>query len=108
MMCLFEENPLMKKCGTTLERGRNVTWGWLESCLKQVLFLVSGRDDIREVVDRLIFDDDKHLTREEKVRVVENVLRECDNDEDGALCFPEFQQAMAKSPDFIQLFKMYI
>ena len=68
----------------------------------------SGRDDIREVVDRLIFDDDKHLTREEKVRVVENVLRECDNDEDGALCFPEFQQAMAKSPDFIQLFKMYI
>ena len=81
---------------------------WLESCLKQVLFLVSGRDDIREVVDRLIFDDDKHLTREEKVRVVENVLRECDNDEDGALCFPEFQQAMAKSPDFIQLFKMYI
>ena len=81
---------------------------WLESCLKQVLFLFSGRDDIREVVDRLIFDDDKHLTREEKVRVVENVLRECDNDEDGALCFPEFQQAMAKSPDFIQLFKMYI
>ncbi len=68
----------------------------------------SGRDDIREVVDRLIFDDDKHLTREEKVRVVENVLRECDNDEDGALCFPEFQQAMAKSPDFMQLFKIYI
>ena len=70
--------------------------------------LFAGRDDIREVVDRLIFDDDKHLTREEKLRVVENVLRECDNDEDGALCFPEFQQAMAKSPDFIQLFKMYI
>lgn len=46
--------------------------------------------------------------REEKSRLVENVLRECDNDEDGALCFPEFQQAMAKSPDFVQLFKMYI
>ena len=56
------------------------------------------------MIDRLIFDDDKHLTRDEKLGVVENVLRECDNDEDGALCFPEFQQAMAKSPDFVDLF----
>ena len=27
MRGLFEENPLMKNCGITLERGRNYTWG---------------------------------------------------------------------------------
>ena len=27
MRCLFEENPLMKNCGITLERGRNQTRG---------------------------------------------------------------------------------
>ena len=30
---LFEENPILKNCGTTLERGRNLTWGdKVESC----------------------------------------------------------------------------
>ncbi len=75
-------------------------WKKLLGSLKLSIVYISGRDDIREVVDRLIFDDDKHLTREEKCRVVENVLRECDNDEDGALCFPEFQQAMAKCQSY--------
>ena len=48
------------------------------------------------VVDRLLYDDDKHLTRAETTGVIDNLLKEVDNDEDGAICFPEFQQAMQK------------
>ena len=32
----FEEIPLMKNCGTTLERGRNYTWGRQNFVLKDV------------------------------------------------------------------------
>ena len=55
-----------------------------------------GREDIKLVVDRLLYDDDKHLTRAETTGVIDNLLKEVDNDEDGAICFPEFQQAMQK------------
>ena len=48
------------------------------------------------MVDRLLYDDDKHLTRAETTGVIDNLLKEVDNDEDGAICFPEFQQAMQK------------
>ena len=47
-------------------------------------------------MDRLLYDDDKHLTRAETTGVIDNLLKEVDNDEDGAICFPEFQQAMQK------------
>ncbi len=67
-----------------------------------------GRDDIKQAIDRVVQDEDKHLTRTESNCFVENVLKEADNDEDGALCFPEFQQAMSKSPDFLSYFKLYI
>lgn len=67
-----------------------------------------GKDDIRQAIDRLVFDEDKHLTKAEINRIIENILRECDNDEDGALCYPEFQQAMNKCPDFMLNFKMYL
>ena len=59
-------------------------------------FLRLGREDIKLVVDRLLYDDDKHLTRAETTGVIDNLLKEVDNDEDGAICFPEFQQAMQK------------
>ena len=59
-------------------------------------FLCLGREDIKLVVDRLLYDDDKHLTRAETTGVIDNLLKEVDNDEDGAICFPEFQQAMQK------------
>jgi Ca2+-binding EF-hand superfamily protein len=69
---------------------------------------VVGKEDIRQAVDRLVFDEDKHLTKSENLCVIENMLKEADNDEDGALGFPEFQQAMNKSPDFLFNFKMYL
>jgi calcium and integrin-binding protein 1 len=69
---------------------------------------VIGREDIKLVVDRLLYDDDKHLTRSETTGVIDNLLKEVDNDEDGAICFPEFQQAMQKCPDFMCNFKMYL
>lgn len=69
---------------------------------------VIGREDIKMVVDRLLYDDDKHLTRAETTGVIDNLLKEVDNDEDGAICFPEFQQAMQKCPDFMCNFKMYL
>ena len=67
--------------------------------LPQPLFVLLynlGREDIKLVVDRLLYDDDKHLTRAETTGVIDNLLKEVDNDEDGAICFPEFQQAMQK------------
>ena len=55
------------------------------------------------VVDRLLYDDDKHLTRAETTGVIDNLLKEVDNDEDGAICFPEFQQAMQKVITYIMV-----
>ena len=67
-----------------------------------------GKEDIRQAIDRLVFDEDKHLTKAEINCIIENILRECDNDEDQMLCYPEFQQAMNKCPDFMLNFKMYL
>ena len=69
---------------------------------------VIGKDDVKAVVDRLLHDDDKHLTKAETTALIDGLMREVDNDEDGAICFPEFQQAMQKCPDFVTNFKMYI
>lgn len=69
---------------------------------------VVGKDDVRAVVDRLLYDDDKHLTRAEITGLIDHLLKEVDNDEDGAICYPEFQQAMQKCPDFAYNFKMFI
>ena len=67
-----------------------------------------GKEDLRNAIDRLVFDEDKHLTKSETNCIIEHILKECDNDEDGALCYPEFQQAMSKCPDFLFNFKMYL
>ena len=50
----------------------------------------------------------QHLTKAETGALIESLMKEVDNDEDGAICFPEFQQAMQKCPDFQTNFKMYI
>ena len=67
-----------------------------------------NKEDIRQAVDRLVFDEDKHLTKSEINCIIDHILKECDNDEDGALCYPEFQQAMNKCPDFLLNFKLYL
>ena len=69
---------------------------------------VIGKDDIKCAVDRLLYNDDKHLTKAETAGLIDSLLHEVDNDEDGAICYPEFQQAMQKCPDFICNFKMYV
>ena len=46
-------------------------------------------------------------TDADKIRHAATILAEwIDNDEDGAICFPEFQQAMQKCPDFDSNFKI--
>ena len=75
---------------------------------KEYDFLLKGKEDLRQAIDRLVFDEDKHLTKSETNCIIDNILKECDNDEDGALCYPEFQQAMSKCPDFLSNFKMYL
>ena len=67
-----------------------------------------NKEDIRQAIDRLVFDEDKHLTKSEINCIIDHILKECDNDEDGALCYPEFQQAMNKCPDFLLNFKLYL
>ena len=67
-----------------------------------------NKEDIRQAIDRLVFDEDKHLTKSEINCIIDHILKECDNDEDGALCYPEFQQAMNKCPDFLVNFKLYL
>ena len=69
---------------------------------------VIGKEDIKTVIDKLLHDDDKHLTKAETTALIDSLLKEVDNDEDGAICFPEFQQALQKCPDFMCNFKMYI
>ena len=69
---------------------------------------VIGKDDLKAVIDRLLHDQDKHLTKAETNGLIDCLLKEVDNDEDNAICFPEFQQAMQKCPDFMSHFKMYI
>ena len=55
-----------------------------------------------------IYQPLQHLTKAETGALIESLMKEVDNDEDGAICFPEFQQAMQKCPDFQTNFKMYI
>ncbi len=50
---------------------------------------------------------EKHLTADERRRVVARLLEEVDVDKDGFICRPEFRFAAARCPDFFHAFKLY-
>ncbi len=69
---------------------------------------VVGKNDLGKVVDRLYHTSEKHLTAEEKRKVVSRLLDEIDVDKDGFVCKPEFRFAVARCADFFYSFKLYL
>ena len=59
-----------------------------------------GADDIKQATVALTRNE---LNAEEVALVVEKVLEEGDNDDDGKLSFMEFQSIISKAPDFLRL-----
>lgn len=58
-----------------------------------------GPDDIKQATVALTRNE---LNAEEVALVVEKVLEEGDNDDDGKLSFMEFQSIISKAPDFLR------
>ncbi len=56
---------------------------------------------------RMYHTSEKHLTADERRRVVARLLEEVDVDKDGFICRPEFRFAAARCPDFFHAFKLY-
>ena len=69
---------------------------------------ILGHDDVRRVIDRIVGDTDGHLTLADVNRVIDKILKEADTDEDGSICFHEFERAMSKAGDFYYTFRMFI
>ncbi len=69
---------------------------------------VVGKADLGRAVDRVFHTRDKHLTNDEKRRIVERILDEVDADKDGFICKPEFKFAVARCPDFFHAFKIHL
>ena len=57
---------------------------------------------------RIYHTDEKHLTYDEKKKIVSRLLEEVDVDKDGLICKPEFRFALAKCPDFFHAFKLHL
>lgn len=58
-----------------------------------------GPDDIKQATVALTRSE---LNAEEVNLVVEKVLEEGDNDDDGKLSFMEFQSVISKAPEFLR------
>ena len=67
---------------------------------------VIGRSDLAKCIDRFYHTEEKHLTTDEKKKIVDRCLEEVDVDKDGFICKPEFRFAISKCPDFFHNFKM--
>ncbi|XP_035219700.1 calcium and integrin-binding family member 3-like isoform X1 [Stegodyphus dumicola] len=64
-----------------------------------------GPDDLKQATIALTRSE---LNSEEVNLVVEKVLEEGDNDDDGKLSFMEFQSIISKAPDFLSTFHIRI
>uniref|UniRef100_A0ABI7XI94 EF-hand domain-containing protein n=1 Tax=Felis catus TaxID=9685 RepID=A0ABI7XI94_FELCA len=62
-------------------------------------------EDLRKVVLRLLNSDD--VSEDLLTDVTNHVLSESDLDNDNMLSFSEFEHAMAKSPDFMNAFRIH-
>ncbi len=67
-----------------------------------------GKSDLGKVADRLFHTSEKHLTADERSRVVSRLLDEVDVDKDGFVCKPEFRFAGARCADFFHAFKLHL
>ncbi|GIY32266.1 calcium and integrin-binding protein 1 [Caerostris extrusa] len=65
-----------------------------------------SRGDIRELLNRL--KSDNELSDLECEEIIDYVFSEADLDTDGYISYPEFEQLITKSPDFIHAFRMRI
>ncbi|GIY68252.1 calcium and integrin-binding protein 1 [Caerostris darwini] len=65
-----------------------------------------SRGDIRELLNRL--KSDNELSDLECEEIIDYVFLEADLDTDGYISYPEFEQLITKSPDFIHAFRMRI
>lgn len=69
---------------------------------------VVGRADLGRAADRIYRAEDRHLTADERRKIVARIMEEVDVDKDGFVCKPEFKFAVARCPDFFDSFKMYL
>ncbi|GFS32966.1 calcium and integrin-binding protein 1 [Nephila pilipes] len=65
-----------------------------------------SREDIQELLNRLKAHN--HLSQKDCEEIINYVFLEADLDTDGFISYPEFEQLITKSPDFIHAFKMRI
>ncbi|KAF8794525.1 Calcium and integrin-binding family member 2 like protein [Argiope bruennichi] len=65
-----------------------------------------SREDIQELLSRLTCGNE--LSDEDYAEIIECVFLEADLDTDGYISYPEFEQLITKSPDFIHAFRMRI
>ncbi|CAL1277836.1 unnamed protein product [Larinioides sclopetarius] len=65
-----------------------------------------SREDVLELLNRLKCNNE--LSDEDCVEIIDSIFLEADLDTDGYISYPEFEQLITKSPDFMHAFRMRI